>query len=183
MKGFLIFLVTLTVVSVSVGQQRTSGVECLDETGKFELFNRQIKYKATPIPITDSDGFISDTIYLKVDLSLEVKYDYLIKGIRILVINNTGNDLIFSDDGVITLFCQIKNEKGNWVDLEWRREPWNCYGATMTLGKKSYFEAVAPCYKGTKEGTLRYRFVVRNKIYYSNEFLGQVNPWQLTIGQ
>lgn len=164
------------VTSVSLGQ--SDKAECLDSPDKFELFNRHIKY-STPEQIKPTDNFIADTIYLKVDLDKNVKYDYLIKGIQVLIINTTDRELTFSDDGVLELFCQAKNNKGDWVDIEGRKMPWNCWGKTLTLNKQSYYKAVVPCYSGTIQTEMRYRFTVSGQEYYSDKFLGTINEGQI----
>lgn len=169
--------ITLTFLTLtSFGQ--SNQVECIDSPDKFTLFNRHIKY-STPEPIQPTDNFLSDTVYLKVELDKDVKYDYLIKGIQLLIINNSDSELTFSDDGILELFCQAKNIKGEWIDIEGRQTPWNCWGKSMTLDTQSYYKAVVPCYKGTVEATMRYRFVVRDKVFYSDEFIGTINEGQI----
>ncbi len=98
---------------------------------------------------------------------------------QILLINTTDGDLIFSNDGVLELFCQAKSAKGDWVDIEGRRMPWNCYGKMLTLNNHSYYKAIVPCYKGTIETDLRYRFAVCDRIFYSDIFAGTVNVGQI----
>jgi hypothetical protein len=174
MRLLIVFLAFVT--SVSLGQ--SGNVECIDSPDKFELFNRHIKY-STPEQIKPTDNFLTDTIYLKVDLTKDVNYDYLIKGVQVLIINATENELTFSDDGVLELFCQVKNEKGDWEDIEWRKMPWNCYGKTLTLEKQSFYRSIVPCYKGTIETEMRYRFTVSKNVFYSDIFLGSINEGQL----
>jgi hypothetical protein len=174
MKQLLIILTFIT--SVSFGQ--SANFECLDSSDKFELFNRHIKY-TTPEQVKPSDKFLADTIYLKVELTKNVKYDYLIKGIEVLIINTTDNELTFTDDGVLELFCQAKNAKGDWVDIEGRKMPWNCWATTLTLDKQSYYRAIVPCYKGTIETEMRYRFTINGKVFYSDVFAGTINAGQI----
>ena len=172
----LLVTILTFVTSLSLGQSEK--VECLDSPDKLELFNRQIKY-SKPEQIKSTDNFLKDTIYLQVDLTKRVKYDYLIRGIQILIVNTTDSELTFSDDGVLELLCQAKNSKGEWVDIEGRKMPWNCSGKTMTLSKQSYYKAVVPCYKGTVQAEMRYRFAVSDKVFYSGIFWGTINEGQL----
>jgi hypothetical protein len=171
-----LIIVLTFVTSVSLGQSEK--VDCLDSPDKLVLFNRHIKY-STSEQIKPTDNFLADTIYLKVDLEKSVKYDHLIKGIQILIINTTDNELTFSDEGILELFCQAKNTNGEWVDIEGRKMPWNCYGKTLTLNKQTYYKAIVPCYKGTIKTDMRYRFAVNDKIFYSDVFVGTVNEGQI----
>jgi hypothetical protein len=172
----LLITILTFVTSVSLGQSEK--VECLDSPDKFELFNRHIKY-STPEQVKPTDNFLADTIYLQVDLTKSVKYDYLIKGIQVLIINTTDKELTFSDDGVLELFCQAKNNNGDWVDIEGRKMPWNCWGKTLTLDKQSYYKAVVPCYNGGIQTEMRYRFTVSGKEYFSDKFVGTINEGQI----
>ncbi len=131
------------------------------------------------MPITEKDKFLRDTVYLWVDKSKEVRYDYLIKGIQIYVINTSPKEIYFGDDGVIELYCQAKNENGNWLDIENRKTTWNCYGKTLALPSNTFYQAVAPCYQGNITSIMRYKFIAGNREFYSNEFIGEINPGQL----
>jgi hypothetical protein len=170
--------ILLTIVSLSTfGQEKE--LECLDTPDQLNLFKQPLKYDSTPTPIEDTTSFLPDSIYLVVDLTKEIKYDYLIKGIRIYVVNTTDKDLVFDASGILDIICQAKNETGQWTDIETRYSGWHNIPTSGTLTRKSFYKAVMPCYKGTVETTLRYRFRTGDKSYYSNEFPGTINSGQL----
>jgi hypothetical protein len=171
--------ILLTIVSLSTfGQEKE--LECLDTPDQLNLFKQPLKYDSTPTPIEDTTSFLPDSIYLVVDLTKEIKYDYLIKGIRIYVVNTTDKDLVFDASGILDIICQAKNETGQWTDIETRYSGWHNIPTSGTLTRKSFYKAVMPCYKGTVETTLRYRFRTGDKSYYSNEFPGTINSGQLS---
>lgn len=161
-------------------QAQKSKLECVKSPDQFTLFVPQIKSKSQPVLISEKEKFLEDTVYLLVDKSKEVQYDYLIRGIQIFVINTSQKEIFFGDEGVIELYCQAKNEKGKWVDIENRKAAWNCYGKSLALPSNAYYQAVAPCYQGTTSTVMRYKFITGDNEYYSNEFIGEINPGQLT---
>lgn len=170
--------ILLTTISLlTFGQEKE--LECLDTPNQLNLFKQPLKYDKAPTPIEGTTDFLQDSIYLVVDLTKNVKYDYLIKGVRIYVVNTTDKDLVFEAGGIVDIICQAKNGQGTWVDIETIFSGWNCLPRSGTLTKQSFYKAVMPCYKGTIEASLRYRFRAGDKSYYSNEFLGTINPGQL----
>ena len=174
-------LLTLLFILIAFASSRAQlkGATCLNTKSPFELFNRQIKLNAKPIHVSNLENLIADSIYLEVQFDNNISYDYLIKGVKVLIVNTTNRDLEFLDEGTIELICQANDTSGEWYDIEGRPTLWNCWATYKTLPEKSYYEAVAPCYDGGEEYKLRYRFTVDDQTYYSNEFMGRINSSQL----
>lgn len=160
-----------------IGQ--TDQVDCLDSQNRLTLFNRNIR-DTVSISLAQETEYLTDSIYMKVNLEPFIKYDYLIKGVQIELINTKSNSISFFD-GVLNLVCQAKIEGNNWVDIEFWAQPWDYDGVPrITLRSNSSLKAVSPCYRGTLKAALRFRLEVNNATYYSNEFAGRINPGQLS---
>src|SRR5688572_11303947 len=112
MKRLTTILLT-TISLLTIGQEKE--LECLDTPNQLNLFKQPLKYDKAPTPIDGTTDFLQDSIYLIVDLTKKVKYDYLIKGIRIYVVNTTDKDLVFDASGLVDIICQAKNETGQWT--------------------------------------------------------------------
>lgn len=171
MRALLILLLLST--SLSFGQTRTP--ECLDLSFQFELFNWSIKPNSKVKLLSDLENYLRDTVYMKVNFTKNVSYDYDIKGIAIEVINSKTHDFEFSNSNQPDLICEVKY-KNKWINLEKRKESWCCIPRSFVIPPNSYVTAILPCYAGTEIVTMRFRFSTHNGVMYSDEFTGTINP-------
>jgi hypothetical protein len=149
-------------------------VSCLDSYDKLKLFRKSVV--STELrPTMD----ISDSMYLVVNRHADVRYDYGIKGIEVLLVNPTEEEIVFPSSGILPLFCQAKNSNGEWIDLERLPADWNCYGNTTLLPSRAVLHMIMPCYAGPLETMLRFRMEVGKSAVYSLPFPGNINAEQL----
>lgn len=170
----ILFLSNLTCF----GQQ----IECIESWSKFDLFHSPFDngFKV----FTDNSKEKDSKIYLEIITNELVKYDYLIKGIRLHLTNHSDSTLIMTlsySDGI--LICQVLNEEERWIDIE-NPIPSSFCGNQIKyfdfrLNPNEYIKLVAPCYKGSKQVKMRYKLSLKGFKIYSNSFEGFINPKQL----
>ncbi len=167
--------IILLLVTTSLTYGQVTRPECLDLDFKFELFIPQVKYNSKVKTITDLDNHFRDSIYIKVNFKRNVLYDFNIKGIAIEIINTTEKDFEFSNSTFQDLLCEVKY-KNQWITIEQNKTVWGCIPRSLVIPPASYVTAILPCYKGTETVTMRYRFSTWDRVMYSDEFVGTINP-------
>jgi len=169
-----LLLLLLTTTSLTYGQVK--GPDCLDMDSKFSLFIPQFKNTDKAKAISDLDKCLRDSIYIKINFDRNVRYDYGIKGIAIELINTTDKDFVINS-AFNDFFCQIKSKSG-WLTIEKNQKAGlqDDVPLGLVIPANSYATAILPCYKGTETVTMRYRFVIGDRVMYSEEFTGTINP-------
>ena len=172
MRVSLLLLLTTTILTF--GQVKEP--ECLDMDSKFSLFIPQFKNTDKAKAITDLGKCLRDSIYITINFGRSVRYDYRIKGIAIELINTTDRNFVINS-AFNDFFCQVKSKNG-WLTIEKNQK--TVFQDDVPLGllipANSYVTAKLPCYTGTETVTMRYRFAIGDRVMYSEEFTGTINP-------
>ncbi|MEQ9165040.1 MAG: hypothetical protein RLO12_02185 [Fulvivirga sp.] len=168
--------IILTLLSfTSYGQQS----QCLDSNSGFEHFKIAVDYDYKVFHNYSQTSEQAD-LKLKVIQNEHVKYDYLIDGIRLHLINFSDSSIVrsvcFKD---VTLICQIKKDNGEWLNLENPIPESFCSSGipyfNVTLNKGDYLKLKAPCHSGENKVTMRYELTFTDFTIYSDEFEGYTN--------
>lgn len=108
------------------------------------------------------------------------------QGMRLLLINRTGNEAEFpASDSRLSIVQEALDTDGKWKPIEYLPSSWcgNSYHRVF-LPKDHYWEFAAPRYTGSIKTKLRFALHTRGqKPIYSNEFQGSINREQFSIRQ
>lgn len=167
-------IILLAFTNVALGQVKDP--DCLDMPGTFALFIPQVKNSTKAKPITDVSNYLHDSLYLRVNFAAAANYDPTIKGIVLELINTTKEEFPIYKS-IHDLFCQIKY-KGSWLTIERSVTCSLCDDVPLGLviPSNGYIRIIMPCYQGTEQVTMRYRFAIGNRALYTEEFQGMINP-------
>jgi len=173
----LFVLILLFISSISYGQ---SEAVCLNLSLKFELFKPQIGVRTKSESVTKLETVLTDSVYLLIGIDEKRNYDQNISGFEVYLINTTNNDIYFSVP-YQRLICQAIDKNGDWVDIEYFENfSWgNDQFSEISLGHSRLFTIVVPCYTGTFETDLRYKFTIGDDVLYSQVFRGKINEGQI----
>lgn len=139
-----------------------------------------------PVRIKDS-SLPKGNLLLVADTSKHVAIHNSYKALNLYVCNNTSDTLQFNaQDSRLYLKLQALNQSGEWVDIEYLPSSWcgNSYHV-LKLEPGYQWNFVFPDYRGSIKTRIRARlaYIHKNdrhneKLIYSNEFSGSVNPAQ-----
>ncbi|HEV7782271.1 MAG TPA: WG repeat-containing protein [Chitinophagaceae bacterium] len=129
-----------------------------------------------------------DSLQVFIDESAETKWAEKYEGIK-LYVTNFSNDTLFFDaqDSRLYLKLQARDTHGDWKDIEYLPGSWcgNSYH-TLFLATKEQWEFAIPVYQGEFKTRIRAGLSYKtnadakdDKIIYSNEIEGTINPGQL----
>ncbi len=136
--------------------------------------------------IKNAQGFPANDLAMEVRAESKATYREQYEGMPLYLANTTTDTFFFkAQDSRLYLKLQAKNPNGEWKDIEYLPSSWcgNSYH-TLFLPPGRYWEFTIPRYEGAFETQLRAELVYRksprkkDKILYSNEFSGSVNPGQ-----
>lgn len=183
--------------------QPVSGLQPLDidhmKRGYFHASSQSTghgyeEYGAEPQVITKANSFKDGVFEVIAVPERQHEARASIRTMTIFVANSTLDTVNFNaQDGRLYMKMQAKDKTGAWRDIEYLPNSWcgNSYH-TMWLAPGNYWSFAAPVYQGALETKLRVELKVvdgkidhtqfehkkNEKIFYSNEFNGSVNPGQ-----
>ncbi len=157
--------------------------------GYFRAYSKNIKSNGwaesdnLPQKI-ESQNFKKNTIQIVINTSETTPYQEKYKGYTVYLANTTRKEIEFSaQDSRLYITIQAIDNKGVWKDIEYTPSSWcgNSYHK-VTLGSNEYWQFVMPKYEGGTTTKLRAKLYVNKgkneKIVYSNEIEGSINPGQ-----
>lgn len=137
--------------------------------------------------IEKKQQFPENAFGISIDTEAIVPYYKEYKGHKVYVYNATKDSIFFdAQDSRLYMNVQAKDENGLWKDIEYTPNSWcgNSYHS-LFLAKKSFWEFTIPKYEGAIPTKLRIKLLYKtnhndreDKIVYSEEFDGSVNPAQ-----
>ena len=134
------------------------------------------------------------SIIISVDTLTKDTFENKYYGHSVYIINNTGDTVFFGvQDSRLQMKVQAKDKSGKWKDIEYLPSSWcgNSYYA-IPLNAGDFWKLSTPIYHGVFKTKLRIvledswgygmnRHVnkkQKNRVYYSNEYNGTINPGQ-----
>ncbi len=157
--------------------------------GYFKAYSKNIKSNGW----AESDNlpqkignqkFKKNTIQIVINTSETIPFQEKYKGYAVYLANTTHKEIEFNaQDSMLYIIIQAKDSKGNWKDIEYIPSSWcgNSYHK-VTLESNEYWKFTMPKYEGSISTKIRAKLYINRgkdeKIIYSNEIEGSVNPGQ-----
>jgi hypothetical protein len=152
------------------------------------------EYGAEPQAITKANSFKDGVFEVIAVPERQHETRVGIRTMTIFLANSTLDTINFNaQDGRLYMKLQAQDKTGSWRDIEYLPNSWcgNSYH-TMWLAPDNYWSFSAPVYQGAFKTNLRVELKVvdgkidhtqfehkkNEKVFYSNEFRGSVNPGQ-----
>jgi hypothetical protein len=130
---------------------------------------------------------IENKLEIKIQSNQLDTSNHYVASYQVYLSNTTQDTAWFSaQDSRIYMTLQAKNQKGKWVTIEDYQNSWcgNSYH-TLFLPPNSFWNFSTPIFKGSLKTPFRLALEVKkdkesrkNKILYSNIFVGSINPAQ-----
>lgn len=108
------------------------------------------------------------------------------RGLRVVLANTTAEQAAFTaSDSRLSLYREAVDRDGQWKKVEYLPQSWcgNSYHRVFLPAGRQWSFA-APVYQGSFPTRMRFVLLLDDdKVLYSNEFPGSVNPQQFTVEQ